>query len=137
MPGERGPYIPTPEGPNAAFYGHAQNGVLHLQRCRDCGAYQHPPRHRCPACGSAVLEWVPSEGRGTLYSWAVTHRAYDPGWADQLPYVTGVVELEEGVRLVGALEGVDPADLALGLALRTRLDPRTEEFVFITLIRGG
>lgn len=137
MSAGHGPYVPSPDGPNAEFYAHAQGGVLHLQRCGDCGAFQHPPRYRCGACGSVALSWVPSAGRGTLFSWAVTHRPYDRGWADQIPYVTGVIELDEGVRLVGALEGVARDALSLGLPLRTRLDPRSEEFVFITLTPGG
>lgn len=134
MSADRGPYIPSPEGLNAEFYAHAQGGVLHLQRCADCAAFHHPPRYRCANCGSGELRWVPSPGRGTLFSWAITHRPYDRGWADQIPYITGVIELDEGVRLVGALEGVAAGELALGLSLRTRLAPRTEEFVFITLI---
>jgi uncharacterized OB-fold protein len=134
MSAARGPYIPSADGLNAEFYEHAQGGVLHLQRCGDCGSFNQPPRYLCTSCGSGELTWVPSPGRGTLFSWAITHRAYDRGWADRLPYITGVIELEEGVRLVGALEGVERDELVLGLPLQTRLDPRNEEFVFITLI---
>lgn len=137
MPAERGPYIPSPEGPNAEFYERAQGGVLHLQRCAYCERYQHPPRYRCASCGSDNLTWVASPGRGTLFSWAVTHRPYDRGWADRLPYVTGVIELDEGIRLVGALQISDGMELRLGLRLQTRLEPRTDEFVFITLIPAG
>ncbi|MGO9954974.1 MAG: Zn-ribbon domain-containing OB-fold protein [Solirubrobacteraceae bacterium] len=133
----RGPYIPTPEALNGEFYAHARSGTLHLQRCTGCGAFRHPPRYVCASCGARAFEWVASPGRGTLFSWTVTHRPYDRGWADQLPYVTGVIELEEGVRLVGALHGYARDELALGLALRVRLEPRTEDFTFIALIPVG
>ena len=40
----RTPYLPTPQGLNAEFYDRAQDGVLHLQQCSDCGVIRHPPR---------------------------------------------------------------------------------------------
>src|SRR5687767_3647693 len=99
-----GRFIPVPDGPNVDFYRHAVTGTLHLQRCGSCERFQHPPRYRCSACGDESLDWVPSAGAGRIHSWTVTHRPVDPAWADQVPYATVVVELDEGVRLVGAWE---------------------------------
>jgi uncharacterized protein len=128
------PYVPSPDELNAEFYARARDGTLHLQRCTDCGYFRQPPRYLCPGCASDQVEWVASPGHGHLFSWTVTHRAYDRGWADKLPYVTGVIELDEGVRLVGALEGIAHDELRLGRALALRLKPRSEGFTFITLI---
>ena len=128
----REPRVPTPEGLNADFYEQAADGVLHLQRCAACGTFRHPPRYYCAACGSGEVEWAPSSGRGRLVSWTVTHFPFDRGWADDLPYATVVVELEEGVRLIGALEGLDPGELAPGAPLVASLEPMGETFVFIT-----
>ncbi|MEA3218225.1 MAG: uncharacterized protein QOJ19_4381, partial [Acidimicrobiia bacterium] len=86
-------YVPRPDGLNAEFYEAAASGTLHVQRCADCGVYRHPPRYYCAACGSGSYVWAPSSGDGTLFSWTVTRRAYDRGWADDLPYATAVVEL--------------------------------------------
>jgi uncharacterized OB-fold protein len=126
------PRIPTPEGLNAEFYAHAQEGVLHLQQCADCGRFRQPPRYRCAACSSAATAWVASPGRGTLFAWTVTHFPFDRGWASEVPYVTVVVELDEGVRLVGAADGLAPGDLRLGLPLVASVDPRGEGFAFIS-----
>lgn len=125
------PRIPEPDGLHAEFYQRAQAGTLHLRRCADCAAYQHPPRYLCHRCGSERVGWVPSPGLGTLWSWTTTHRVVDRGWTE-VPYSTGVIELDEGVRLVGALD-VPPERLALGLPLEVALDPMTETFVFLTL----
>jgi len=127
------PRVPEPVGPHAEFYEHAASGVLHLQRCRECGRYQQPPRYRCPGCGGDSLEWHPSGGTGVLYSWTVTHRVVDRGWSDT-PYATGVIELDEGVRLVGALS-VPREARVLGLPLAVALAPMTDTFVFLTLER--
>ena len=131
-----GPHIPSPEGLNAEFYAHAAGGTLHLQRCVDCGRFRHPPRYVCAACFSGRVAWVPAAGTATLYSWTITHRAFDRGWADQIPYMTGVAELDEGVRLIGALRGLEREQLRLGLPLAIRLDAG-EQFTFISLHPAG
>lgn len=125
-------YVPRPTGLNAEFYEAASGGALHLQRCSDCGRFRHPPRYYCAACGSGTYDWAQSDGQGLLFSWTVTHRAYDWGWADDLPYATGVVDIAEGVRVVGALEHVAPEELAIGLPVRAHLAPVEEGFVFIS-----
>ena len=90
--------VPNPDGRNADFYNLAATGRLHLQQCTGCRQYYHPPRYLCRECGSGELAFVPSQGRGRVFSWTVTHRSVDPGWAEELPYATVVIALEEGVR---------------------------------------
>ncbi len=98
--------VADPDGRNVDFYRHAASGTLHLQRCDDCMRPYHPPRYLCAACGGDALTFVPASGRGRLFSWTVTHRPVDPGWAaEALPWATVVVEMEEGVRLVGGWRG--------------------------------
>jgi uncharacterized protein len=127
------PRIPSPEGLNAEFYERAQDGVLHLQQCSDCGVVRHPPRYHCRECSSARYGWLPSDGRGHLFSWTVTHLAFDRGWADEIPYATGVLELAEGVRVVGSIDGLPAEELRIGLPMRTKLAPHGPEFTFLSL----
>ncbi|MEZ5170474.1 MAG: OB-fold domain-containing protein [Acidimicrobiia bacterium] len=124
-PPERGVERTLPEavGLNAEFYGHCATGRLHIQRCSDCAAWRHPPRYRCPECGSDAWTWEPSSQRGRVYTWTITHRAVDPFFADRIPYAVVVVETEEGVRLVGNTSGIGNDDLALDLPVRIHLVP--------------
>src|SRR5581483_10986126 len=115
--------VPHPVGVNAEFYAFCAAGELRFQRCDECGRWRHPPRFRCGACGSAAWSWERASGRGRLFSWALTHRAIDPAYGDELPYVVAVVELDEGPRLVGNLHGVAPADLALDLPVAAEFEP--------------
>jgi uncharacterized OB-fold protein len=126
------PRIPDPEGLNAEFYARARDGRLHLQRCTACGRFRHPPRYFCGNCGSPEFSWERSSGRGQLFSWTITHTPFDRGWASELPYVTAVVELEEGVRLIGALDGITREQLEPGRPLQASLEQMGEEFVFLT-----
>ena len=122
--------VPEPDGPAVDFYRHAATGELRLQRCAECGRYRHPPRWLCPHCRSDRVEWAPTAGRGRLVTWTVTHRPVDPGWADRLPYATVVVELEEGVRLVGATElGAD--ELEVEMPMVVSVEPAGETFAFL------
>ena len=122
--------VPNPDGRNADFYRLAASGRLYLQQCTGCRQYYHPPRYLCRECGSGELEFVPSEGRGRVFSWTVTPRGVDPGGAEELPYATVVVEMEEGVRVVGALNG-DPGALELDLPVTAEIDRVSEEFARI------
>jgi uncharacterized protein len=114
--------LPQPVGLAADWYAHLARGELRFQRCVGCGRWRHPPRHLCPACGSAAWFWTVADGRGVLFSWTVTHQAMHPAFADAAPYAVVVVELDEGVRVVSGVRGLEPADLHLGLRLRAEID---------------
>ena len=130
-PGRPPKIIPEPDGLNADFYRHLARGAIRFQRCLTCARVQHPPRYRCGGCGSDAYDWFDSSGLGNIFSWTVTHRPIDPGWAHEIPYATLVVEMEEGVRVVGALRGLPPEKLALDLPVRAIVEPVSEEFALI------
>jgi uncharacterized OB-fold protein len=131
MNGPQARIIPDPDGLNADFYRHLARGQIHFQRCAGCSAVHHPPRYRCASCGSADYRWVASTGRGRVFSWTVTHRPVDPGWANEIPYATLIVEMDEGVRVVGALRGLAPAKLALDQRVMAEIETVSEAFAFI------
>ena len=121
-------FVPDPDGRNADFYRHLASGTLHLQRCEGCSQVFHPPRFRCARCGSDALVFNPSLGKGRMFSWTVTHRPVDPGWAsEELPYATVVIEMEEGIRLVGGWRG-SLEEICLDLPVRTEVEPGNESF---------
>jgi hypothetical protein len=124
--------LPGPPGLNGEFYERAaSSGVLHLQRCDACAVWRHPPRLLCAACGSDRWSWQPSSGNGRVFSWTITHQAFDPAFAGELPYAVLVVEMEEGPRLVGNLVGLPPASLELDLPVRVVLDKRSDTIALL------
>jgi hypothetical protein len=118
--------LPSREGPNGEFHARCARGQLAFQECRSCGRLQHPPRLQCPACGGEDLGWRESSGRGRIYTWTVTHQAFHPAFAGELPYAIAVTELEEGVRLVSGVRGLAPGQLALDLPVEVVLEPVAE-----------
>lgn len=124
-------YIPRPYGLDLEFFHLAiQTGKVHVQQCVACGHYQHPPRRWCALCTSPELHFVPSTGRGEVYSWTVSHFTTDSGWEGDVPYASVVVELSEGPRLVGAFTG-DPTSLTLGQSVSIRPEAKSDDFAFL------
>lgn len=93
---------------------------LRLQRRPD-GTLQHPPVPAVWADKDAPIDYLVASGRGTVFSFVVHHAPKVPGRT--CPFVIALVELEEGVRMLGELRGVDPAAVKIGLPVRaTYLD---------------
>lgn len=114
--------LPKPVGLNAEWYRFCARGELRFQRCSSCGAWRHPPRVLCAACGSADWTWELSSGAARVFSWTVTHQAIYPAFAEVAPYAVVVAEMDEGVRIVSNLRDGDPETLALGVALNVEID---------------
>jgi uncharacterized OB-fold protein/acyl dehydratase len=104
---------------NAFFFEGARQGRLLIQRCASCGLLRHPPRAMCSQCRSFDWDTVEASGRATLYSFVVVHYPEVPAF--DYPLVVGLVELEEGTRLVTDVIGVDPGDVRIGMPLELEL----------------
>jgi hypothetical protein len=100
---------------NQFFWDGARRHELRIQTCQACGEKYFPPTPRCWTCGSFDMGYVVSAGRGRLYSWAAPHHPQAPGF--DYPLLVGLVELDEGTRLVSNLVGLRPADLRIGMPL--------------------
>lgn len=124
--------IPKPTELDLEFYQSiTATGDLHIQRCKACGTCSHPPRYYCPNCFSGDFEFDRVTGDGFVYSFTVSHFSVEPAWQAEIPYVTVVVELDEGPRLVGAGRGFDPSHVEIGARVRVVPEKRTDDFAFL------
>ena len=99
--------FPVPDRDSAPFWEGTRAGELRIQRCGDCGRHFFYPRALCPHCLSDQLEWVRASGRGTVHSFTVVHRTSEEFIAD-LPFPVGLVDLDEGVRMMARLDVAEP-----------------------------
>jgi uncharacterized OB-fold protein len=101
-------------------------GELRIQRCAKCATLRHPPRPMCPVCNSLEWDTLTSAGKGTIYSYVVYHHQAATGLP--VPYAVLVVELDEGVRVVGNLVEADPNDARVGMPVEVVFvaDPRDD-----------
>lgn len=88
---------------------------LRIQRRPD-GALQHPPVPAVWQDKALPVDYLVASGRGSVFSYVVHHAPQIPGRT--LPFVIALVELEEGVRMLGELRNVDPADVEIGMPVR-------------------
>jgi uncharacterized protein len=89
-------------------------------RCGKCGAAFAEKTLACRACASrAAPEPFRATSTGKLWSWSIIHRSY-PGVA--VPFVSAIVDLDEGLTLKGTVIGVAAEDLRQGLPLRLEFD---------------
>ena len=96
--------------------------VLLGSRCTNCGNVLFPRVDGCTYCSADDPEPIELSPRGTLWAWtAVT--APPPGYLGEVPFGVGVVELPEGVRVIGRLTESDPTALATGQPMELRVVP--------------
>lgn len=113
---------------NAFFFESLnERGELSIQQCGECEQLRHPPVPMCPDCNS--IHWAPKvmAGSGTVHSYVVLYHPivppFEPG------YIVAVIELEEGPRVVMNLEGVDRADVQIGMPVTITAERMDENLV--------
>ena len=115
----------------APFWEGTARGELLVQQCDSCGRLRFPPRPVCPWCRSFDATWTAMSGDATLWSFVIAHPPLLPAYAEKAPYNVIVVTLAEDptVRMVGNLDGAEPADIGIGAALRVTFPEPIEDVV--------
>jgi uncharacterized OB-fold protein len=141
-------YLPAPRKParpprprpaltqdNEFWFEGAKEHRLLIQRCTSCSTLRHPPLPACAACGSLEWDTVESSGRGTLYSFVVVHYPQVPAFEYPLPI--GLIELEEGTRVVANLSGMEHDDIEIGMALEADFVDHDEDLSLPVFVPAG
>jgi uncharacterized OB-fold protein len=102
-------------------------------RCKKCGTLFVPPRPLCIRCYGSEMEWAEVKGQGKLRAFTciavVPPSMMEEGYDRKHPYCSGVIELEEGVRVVARIEEVDttrPENIKVEMPLTAKFLHRGE-----------
>jgi uncharacterized protein len=106
---------PSSSRDTAFFWEGVKAHELRIQRLAD-GSLQHPPVPAVWQDKAAPIDYVVAAGSGTVFSFVVHHAPKVPGRT--LPFVIALVELDEGVRMLGELRNVDAATVTIGMPVR-------------------
>ncbi|PWV67841.1 bifunctional MaoC family dehydratase N-terminal/OB-fold nucleic acid binding domain-containing protein [Nocardia neocaledoniensis] len=101
------------------FWAGTEIGELRIQRLPD-GSLRHPPVPALWQDKAETTDYVVAAGTGTVFSFVVHHAPKVPG--RELPFVVALVELDEGVRMLGELRGIDPSEVAIGVPVRVAFE---------------
>lgn len=100
----------------AFFWAGTAAGELRIQRCGGCGELRHPPGPVCRQCGADRQDHLVARGTGEIFSFVVHRHPPVPG--RRMPIVVALVELTEGVRMVGEVLGADPTQVRIGATVQ-------------------
>ena len=109
----------------APFWAGCREGRLRVQRDRETGAVHWPPKPGYWKGGR--LEWIDASGRGEVYSYVVAYPPFLPAFAEQLPHILVLVQLDEGPRLVGYMVNTTPEAMRFGLPVRVVFKRLTDD----------
>jgi len=109
--------VPQPTRTTKFFWDAAKQGKLALQYDPVARRYQWWPRTISTATGQQNLEWRTVSGLGRLYSFTETH-VPTAGFEDRGPYLIGLVDLDEGVRIIANLVRLTPDRVRIGMRLK-------------------
>jgi len=124
--------LPSPSPDSRPFWEAARRHQLQLQYCVPCARYIYYPRHLCPHCLHAGLQWRRVSGAATVYSFTVVRRPPSKGFAGDVPYVVAIVELAEGPRLTTNIVGCRADALYCGMPVEVCFDDVTAA---VTLVK--
>ena len=116
------------------FWQALKEHVFKLQKCDDCGSCRYIPTEICARCGSETWTWTPVTGRGTVHTYTVIHRGPTPAYQADAPYMIAHVDLDEGPRVIGNLEGCEPAQVRIGMPVEIVYQDVTDDWTLFKFV---
>jgi uncharacterized OB-fold protein len=107
--------------------------TLTAATCGDCGRVSFPVTDRCPACTG---ELIPTALAGPARLSVLTAvLAQPPGALIEAPYDVGVADFDEGIRIIGLVDGsTEQGDLVVPVVVAPH--PEVETFAFRRVAAG-
>ena len=96
---------------SSSFYKFLAEKKLMASRCKNCGSLHMPPHPICTKCHGGEMEWAEMKGSGRVAAFTAISVGPSPtieeGYSRNNPYVVGVVQLDEGPRMSGRIQGLN------------------------------
>ncbi|MFA7585962.1 MAG: OB-fold domain-containing protein [Novosphingobium sp.] len=114
LPASSSPLPPQPamSADTAFFWEGLKHGKLLIQRCATCKTLRHPAGPACTHCHSLEWDTIEAKGYGELYSFVMVHTPRYEAYPS--PHPVGLIELDEGVRLIAPLAWDERNKFAIG-----------------------
>lgn len=110
----------------APFWDGCREGKLMQQRDVADGKVHWPPKPLYWK-GGRRLEWFEASGLGEVYTYVVAHPPFLPAMEHMLPHIMVVVQLDEGVRIVGYMKNCKPEEMSFGMRVKVAFEKLTDD----------
>ena len=121
-----------PIQPDIEWHRHLAEGRFMLCADAATGTPFYPPRAVVPGKGTEDVVWVPASGRGTVYSATTVYKR-----PPEANYNVALVDLAEGPRMMSRIEGIAPAEVAIGMAVVARIERPADGDPFVVFTPAG
>ena len=119
--------IPKPTPETRPFWEGCAQGELRLQHCVDCNHVQYPPRKLCSGCFSQAVEWRTASGRGKVLSWSMVTAPGAPGFADEVPFLSAMITLDEGPTMLSVLRNCAGDAVDFDMPVQVLFEQRSDD----------
>ena len=121
--------VPVPQGESDFYWDKAKEEELWLRKCNECQEAFFYPRDISPCCFSKDTSWIQASGKAYLFTYGIVQRAPHPGFVDDVPFVTAIVQLEEGPKMATNIVMNDPTPekLQIDMPLKVVFESITDE----------
>lgn len=118
--------LPVIDSDSQPYWEAAARHELRLPFCIDCEKHFFMPRVLCPRCHGDRIDWRSASGDGVVYSFTIARRAAGPAFAERVPYVVALVDLDEGARLLSQIVTEDVGAVRIGQRVRVDFEDVAE-----------
>jgi uncharacterized OB-fold protein len=115
--------LPLATPTSKPFWEGLRAGEVRLQRCQACDCWIFYPRSNCPGCLSRDLAWQAVSGLGHLHTFTISRIPTAAFFADEVPQLIAVIELDEGIRLTSTLVEVQEDAIEIGMRVEPVFEP--------------
>jgi len=132
-------YLPELNPLTKPFWEYCKKHELRMQYCKNCTEWIWYPKPWCPKCGKREsIEWRKLSGKGIVYSFTVIRQVIDNSSAFQadLPFVIGLIELEEGPRIYSNILGVKLEEVKIEDRVELTFEDVTDEITLPKFRKG-
>lgn len=99
---------------------------LEAGKCSKCGKISFPGRIICSECGSREFVKHNLSGKGKLVTFTIIRTA-PSGFGDLVPYAVGIIELQDGIKILAQITDCDPETLKIGDSLIAKFRRMNED----------
>lgn len=112
--------IPTPV--SQPYWDALTDERIVVPHCVACDRSFFYARERCPRCLSDRIEWRQVTGAGTIYTYTIAPQPTAVMFADEVPQILAMIDLDDGVRLTATIVDATESELSVGAAVAPVFD---------------